>query len=301
MEKGIISDIERGSAVDGPGIRTVVFLKGCPLSCIWCQNPETIKLYPEVIWNSKKCIGCGKCIATCIKGAIKFNKEKLVTDKYLCMNCGECARVCPSEARSLVGKIMTTEEVLSILIKDKDFYNKSNGGVTISGGEPTLQAEFLNELIKKLKDRSIHVALDTSGFAKWENLKKILENVDLVLYDLKQMDKEKLNEYTGGTLKIILQNLKNIDEMDIPIWIRTPIVPGYTSDEDNIIKCAKYIANLRNVKRYELLKYNILASQKYKWMGKDYILEKMRPPSETVLKKLKKVAESNGVSEVIYR
>ncbi|MCL5070734.1 MAG: radical SAM protein, partial [Actinobacteria bacterium] len=147
----------------------------------------------------------------------------------------------------------------------------------------------------------IHTALDTSGFVRWEILKKILDNVDLVLYDLKQMDEQKLYEFTGGDLNLILQNLAGIDEMGIPIWIRTPVIPGYTSDEENIINSARFIAKLKNVKRYELLKYNVLASQKYTWMGKDYILEKMHPPSETVMKKLKKLAESNGAEEVFYR
>ena len=301
MEKGIITNIERSSTVDGPGVRTVVFLKGCPLRCVWCQNPETIKLYPEILWNSKICIGCGKCIDTCVKKAIKLEKDILITDRNICTKCGECVKACPSGARSLAGKIVTTDEILPSLLKDKIFYDKSGGGVTISGGEPTLQAEFLNELLIKLKANGIHTALDTSGFVRWEILKKILDNVDLVLYDLKQMDEQKLNEFTGGDLKLILQNLASIDEMSIPIWIRTPVIPGYTSDEENIINSTRFIAKLKNVKRYELLKYNVLASQKYTWMGKEYILEKVHPPSETVMKKLKKLAESNGAGEVFYR
>ncbi|MCL5070617.1 MAG: glycyl-radical enzyme activating protein [Actinobacteria bacterium] len=301
MEKGIITNIERSSTVDGPGIRTVLFLKGCPLHCLWCQNPETIKLYPEILWNSKICIGCSKCIDTCVKGAIKLVKGKLITDRNLCMKCGECVKVCPSGARSLAGKIVTTDEILTVLLKDKIFYDKSGGGVTISGGEPTLQDEFLNELLLALKYNNVHTALDTSGFARWEVLKKILENVDLVLYDLKQMDKQKLYEYTGCNLDFVLQNLQNIDESGISIWIRTPVITGYTQDEEGIINISRFIAKLKNVKRYELLKYNILALQKYEWMDTDYILKKMHPPSEAVMRKLKKLAESNGAGEVFYR
>ncbi len=298
MEKGIVTEIERCSTVDGPGIRTVIFLKGCPLNCLWCQNPETISLHPQVIWDSKQCIGCGKCIEACPKSAITLTEGKIVTDRSLCLNCGKCTEVCSSQARRLMGKTMTTDELLAIAMRDKIFYDKTGGGVTVSGGEPTIYSEFLLGFFKKCKEYSIHVALDTSGFVKWKVLKEILKYVDLLLYDLKQIDLGKHISYTGVSLNVILENLRKSDNIGSPIWIRTPVIPGYTDSEENIAGIAKFIANLKHVERYELLLYNPLAEQKYLWLGKEYKLEKLRPSTKKKMQELKKIAESECEKKV---
>ena len=296
--KGLIFDIERSSTVDGPGIRTVVFLKGCPLRCLWCQNPEGQRPFPEIRWNSEKCIGCRKCIEACPQSAISLVNNKLVTDRDLCINCGVCTKVCFAQARELCGKYMTVEEVFNLIKRDMVFYLNTGGGITVSGGEPTIQAAFLIDLFKKCKEANIHTALDTCGYTEWDVLKNILHYTDLVLYDLKQMDPEKHYKYTGVPLDNILKNLKKIDEMGIPIWIRTPVVPGHTDDEENIAKISSFIIDLKHLKRFDLLPYHSYGRQKYPMLDRIYQLKEVEPPSLERMNKLKDIAKSEGIKEV---
>jgi len=256
MVKGIIFSIERGSFVDGPGIRTVIFMKGCPLRCLWCHNPEGQNPYPEYMYDS-------------------------------------------NGIRKIVGEIKTVREVFDIVSRDRLFYEYSGGGITVSGGEPLFQPEFVLALFKECKEYGIHTALDTSGYASWERFKKILKYTDLLLYDLKVLDPEKHLAYTGGDLSIILRNLKKCDEVGIPIWIRTPVVPNYTSNEDNISRIAEFISNLKNVERFELLSYHS-PEEKYKRLGRKYQLTGLEPPPLETLEKLREIALSKGLKQVFY-
>lgn len=294
----LIFEIERSSTVDGPGIRTVVFFKACPLRCLWCQNPESQRPFPEIRWNSEKCIGCKKCIEACPQSAISLVNNKLVTDRDLCINCGACAKVCFAQARELSGKYMTVEEVFNLIKRDIVFYLNTGGGITVSGGEATIQAAFLIDLFKKCKEANIHTALDTCGYTEWDVLKNILHYTDLVLYDLKQMDPDKHYTYTGVPLDNILKNLKKIDEMGISTWIRTPVVPGYTDNEENIAKISSFIIDLKHLKRFELLPYHSYGRQKYPMLDRIYRLKEVEPPSLERMNKLKEIAKSKGIKEV---
>ncbi|MHA1893343.1 MAG: glycyl-radical enzyme activating protein [Candidatus Helarchaeota archaeon] len=291
MLKAMIFNIQKYSIEDGPGIRTTVFFKGCPLRCKWCHNVESIKPHPQIVWNAVKCIGCGECIKACPQKAIIATKEGLKTDREKCTNCGACAEACPSGARELIGYEITINELIKEVEKDKPFYDNSGGGVTASGGEPTLQSEFIIEFFKKCKERGINVALDTSGFCKWERLNKILEHVDLVLYDMKVFDEKKHVEYTGISNKIILENLQKINAIGKEIWIRVPVIPIFTASEENIQQIGEYIKDFSHITRVDLLPFHKLGVSKYEKLGLDYACKDFEPPPEEEMKKYKKIME----------
>lgn len=296
--EGIITNIQKFSTGDGPGIRTTVFVKGCPLRCLWCQNPETWTKTPQIAWYKTKCIGCGNCIENCPNEAISEEGDTLVPEKELCEACGRCVKECPKGARELIGEKISTEKVLEEIMKDKVFYEESGGGVTISGGEALVQPEFTEELLRKCKNENIHTALDTSGYSEPESIENILPYTDLVLYDLKHSDSEKHEELTGVPLNKILKNLKTIDNKGIPIWIRTPIVPDLTDDVENIRKIAELISELENVERYDLLPYNPLVKSDYENIDERYPLEDLDEPDEEKMNKLKETAKSVGLRNV---
>jgi len=295
MKKGLIFNIQRFSTEDGPGIRTTVFMKGCPLRCIWCHNPEGLNSYPEIMWYESKCIGCGECVRSCPNKAIIATSKGLITEREKCQSCGKCTEVCPSGAREMVGRFFTVEEVVRDVKKDKIFYDKSGGGVTISGGEPCLQWEFIRDLLRECKNIGIHTALDTSGYVKWEILSKILVFSDLVLYDLKLVDEVKHQEYTGVKSRLIWDNVKKISQLGLPIWIRIPIIPGYTDDVKNIRALAEIIKELENIERIDLLPYHRLGEAKYKRLGLKYPLEGLEPPSEEEMEEFRKIMDLKNI------
>ena len=282
MITGIIFNIQRYSIHDGPGIRTTVFLKGCPLNCWWCQNPESQLSGQEMVFWEDRCIGCGACSLNCPSSAIQMKNKKPVTDKNKCNLCGECSRTCPAQAREMIGKKLTTEEVIKEAEKDLVFYEESGGGVTFSGGEPLKQSEFLESLLICCQKERIHSAVDTSGYISWEILSKISSKVDLFLYDLKIMDSERHKKYTGVSNKIILENLKKLSSIHNNIFICFPVIPGINDDYQNIKETGEFLFSLK-IAQVNLLPYHYMGIDKYKRLGRTYKLVTTQPPSEEKL------------------
>ena len=293
--KGLVFSIQRYSTEDGPGIRTTVFMKGCPLKCLWCHNPEGQEFPPQIAFNDSRCIGCKGCADACPQGAINFTADGPRTDRGKCQNCGKCAEVCPTGARELIGKYMTAEEVFSEVERDALFYRSSGGGVTVGGGEPTMQPGFLAEFLIKCHERGIHTALDTSGYVEWQEMEKILKHVDLVLYDIKQIDPAKHAEYTGVSNELILENARRISGKGIPMLIRVPVIPGYTDGEDNIRGILEFACNLASVAKVDLLPFHRLGEPKYKKLGRNYVFEGTQPPADEHMQKLKRLVASFGL------
>ena len=299
MTRGLISNIQRFSTEDGPGIRTTIFMKGCPLSCPWCHNPEGLKKEPELMLLPWRCIRCGECIKICPTSAIMPTEGKLVTDREKCAVCGKCADVCPADARRIIGRYWTPEELLAEIEKDRVFYEKSDGGVTVSGGEGTFQPEFLIEFLKLCKAKGIHTALDTSGYVKWQILKEILHFVDLVLLDLKMMDPKRHRKILKGSFNLVLENAKKITELGKRTIIRVPIVPNYTADEKNIQQIAQFIKGLNVVERVELLPFHRMAESKYHQLGRSYPMDNVQPPDTILMEKIKRLMESYDLKVVV--
>lgn len=286
--KGLIFNIQKFSVNDGPGIRTTIFLKGCPLRCLWCFNPEGIRIYPEIMWENEKCKRCFSCIEICPKNAILCKKNLISIKEEKCNKCHKCEEVCIYQAIRVTGKYMTVKEVLDEVRRDKLFYKKSGGGVTLSGGEVTMQPEFSLEILKQSKKEGFHTAIETCGYVKWDIFKRLLPYIDLIMYDLKQKDKLKHIEYTGKSNNLIFENLKKIDRAGIPIWIRIPIIPGYTDQKENIFGIAYFIKSLYSVQRVDLLPYHSLGIPKYKNLRKKYLLKSIEPYDKEQMKEFKR-------------
>lgn len=299
--KGVIFNIQHYSIHDGPGIRTTVFLKGCPLRCRWCQNPESQDSKPVIFFNAEKCTGCGMCREACPEAAIRIIDGKSATDRGLCKGMGKCAEICPNEARSLMGRYMSGAEVFEDVNSDAIFYQNSGGGITLSGGDPVGQPAFSIDILKRCRDAGIHTALETCGFAKWDILKSILEYTDLVLYDIKHMDPARHKQYTGASNKLILDNAKRIRlEFKLPVLARLPIVPGYNDSPENMSTSAQFIASeLGKEVQVHLLPYHRLGETKYEMMEKPGGCVRIEPPGDECMQELKKIFESFGLTVLI--
>ncbi|MBE6690504.1 MAG: glycyl-radical enzyme activating protein [Ruminococcaceae bacterium] len=273
--KATIFDIERNSYVDGPGIRTTVFFKGCNLRCAWCHNPESQSALPQMMFYKNKCTGCGKC------------KEKCPNHLESCELCGKCTIYCPHDAREICGKEYTVDEVMREILKDKVFYENSGGGVTFSGGECMLQIDFLEEILKACKQNGIHTAVDTAGNVPFECFERILPFTDLFLYDVKCFDSEKHKRYTGAANELILSNLEKLLKTGRSVWVRIPIIPSVNDDEKELQHIRAFLRSCKYPEKVELLPYHAMGEHKYAAIGKE--VKMFSVPSEEKMSKLKKI------------
>lgn len=278
---GIVFNIQRFSTEDGPGIRTTVFLKGCPLRCLWCSNPESQSYTKQVAHRDSLCNGCGSCIKVCFLDAISVcpsgGSFKIRIDRKKCNNCGKCVDVCIAGAIQFYGRSMTIEEVFNEVRKDRGYYSKSQGGVTVSGGEPLSQADFVVEFLRRCRKTGIHTTLDTCGYCSSSTLYKVLDLVDLVLFDVKIMNRRQHKQLTEKDNSVILRNARLIAFKGVPMIIRVPLIPGINDSEDNLNEIAHFISELDNTLHVDLLPYHRFGENKYEMLDMEYQLKNVRP------------------------
>jgi len=305
--QGTVLEIQRMSTEDGPGIRTTVFMKGCPLSCRWCHNPESISPKPQVHWLAIRCIGCGTCVGVCPLKALSAAECGIIIDRNICSGCGLCSEQCPSTALELLGRKWEVEDLFEEIVKDRAYFENSSGGVTISGGECTLQTDFVSALLMKLKAAGIHVAVDTCGLFNDSVFEKIFPFADIVLYDIKEINPKLHKKFTGCGNEKIMKNLirtaEYIKEHLHPggIWIRTPVIPGATDRLENIEGIGRFISSLpaHVVKRWDLCAFNNLCSDKYTRLGKKWEFEKTPLIKKSFMEELARAAKNSGVDPEI--
>ncbi len=297
----LILNYQRMSTEDGPGLRTTLFVKGCPLKCRWCHNPESISFKKHIEWIMVRCIGCLSCVKTCPKTALSATENGIRIDRNICAACGKCADVCPTGALEIKGKDVSPEDIFKELVKDEAYFG-ADGGITLSGGEITMQAKEAAILLKMLKERGINIAIDTCGLTTKENLDLLLQYTDIFLYDLKLIDSIKHKEFTGVGNETILENFNylvdKIKGTDKKIWVRTPIIPGATDTTENIRGIAKFIKG--KFDRWDLCAFNNLCRDKYERLYTDWFYKETELMTDERMDELVKVALDEGLKEV-YR
>jgi pyruvate formate lyase activating enzyme len=294
---GLVFDIKRYAINDGPGIRVTIFLKGCPLSCRWCHNPESISPRVQKMYTREKCIGCGECVDICPEQACKLTDAGIVTDRNLCIRCGRCAAVCPAAATEMSGRYETVSDLLGVIENERPFFDQSGGGVTFSGGEPLLYPDFLIEVLDACGRLRIHRTVDTSGLARTKHLLAVAKRTDLFLYDLKLMDSKKHKEWTGAGNKRILQNLIALADSGAAIQIRIPLIKGVNADDDNINATAAFVAALPGpARKISLLPYHDVAEGKLAKLGRDFQASSMTAPDAEDLARVIACFSTHGLT-----
>jgi len=292
---GTIFNVQRFSIEDGPGIRTTVFMKGCPLRCVWCHNPEGLSRAKQLMWFDVRCIGARDCLSACEKGALELTPGGMSIDRERCDGCGRCQEACPAGAIEVVGREITASEVFEEVLRDEAFYRNSGGGLTVSGVEPTQQPAFAEALMRMAREAGIHVALDTCGYASGEVLSRLLGHCDMVLLDLKVMDPARHRELTGVPLEPVLESARLITRSGKPLWVRTPVVPGCTDTEDGIREIAGFVAGeLATVRRWDLLPFNNTCEPKYRRLGLEWGFDDAPLIGKAKMESLAAAAEEAG-------
>jgi pyruvate formate lyase activating enzyme len=300
MNKAIIFNVQRFSLQDGPGIRTTVFFKGCPLRCLWCSNPESQNTFPEVGHRNTICTKCAQCVEKCPSKAISFTEEGTSINRKLCKNCGQCIETCVVGARNFYGKEMIVDQVFEEVKRDEEFYMSSGGGVTASGGEPLLHADFVAELFQRCRENNIHTSLETCGYAESSAWEKVLPHTNLVLFDLKLMDAAAHNKWTGKSNEIILSSLKLVADLVVPAIIRIPVIPGVNDSEKNMNDSAKYIRSL-GLKKVQLMPYHQYGASKYDILDRHYSLSELKPQTDEQLRWIINIFQSHDLDCEIVR
>jgi pyruvate formate lyase activating enzyme len=292
----MVFDIKKFSLHDGPGIRTTVFLKGCPLNCVWCHNPESLSPNQQIVFHSDRCIQCGDCVAVCPNNAISINQQSIIKTTTGCDYCGKCVEVCPANAWQLIGRKSTSEQIMEEVLRDVPFFEESGGGVTISGGEPLMQIGFLKSLLASCKQHGLHTAVDTCGFVNYENFETVLPLVDLFLYDLKIINSDKHRKFTSVDNTLIKSNLRRLIEDGKIVNVRIPIIPGVNDDDENILETIQYLKEIEFISEIDILPYHNIAASKYDRLGKEYALGQLPPPTPEEMQEIKLKFKARGYS-----
>lgn len=292
---GIITDIQRFSIHDGPGIRTTVFLKGCNMACAWCHNPETLDMKRQFQVYPDKCIGCGACFTACTFGVHEMKAGVRQLHRERCTACGACTEVCYAESLLMVGKEVTVEAVMEEVLADRDFYAHSGGGITLSGGEPACQRAFAKEILLCSKQEGLHTAIETNLSLGWPIYEGLLPLLDLVLFDIKLIDPQLHRAWTGLSNEIILKNARALSETGKPMVVRTPVIPGVNDDPEVITAIAAFIKDFKPLAYYELMPYHPLGTGKYTSLGMEYTLRETKAPSAEQMQALADAARSVGI------
>ena len=298
---GVTFNVQRFSTEDGPGIRTTVFMKGCPLRCRWCQNPEGLSPHSQLVWYDVRCTGARRCLAACDVNALELTPSGMRIDRDRCPPCDRCAEACPAGALEVIGRRWRPADLFAQVVKDRAFYETSGGGVTVSGGEPAMQPDFLETFFALCHEAGLATALDTCGYADWSVYERLLPHLDLVLYDLKMWDRECHHKATGVYPDRIFANVVAIAERGVPLWVRTPIVPGYTEGEENIRSLTAFIGErLPTVQRWDLLAYTNLGRPKYHRLNLPYALEETKLVTRDQMERLTAIATTSEVPVVAW-
>jgi len=297
MSLGLVFNIQRFCLHDGPGIRSILFIKGCPLRCKWCSNPESQNDFPELIYKEITCIQCGTCVAICPNSVFSLADNRLMINRSKCSNCGICAEKCSTKSLEICGKDMTIDKIMKALLCDRLFYEMSNGGVTLSGGEPLANISFCRSILAGLQKEGIHTAVETSGYVETNDIVGIAELVDLFLFDLKHLDQQVHTKGTGRSNELILKNLRALVSSGAKVIIRYPLIPGYNSGEHSLSMLVKIMGEL-GLGEIDIIPYHRLGTEKYKHLGRTYQLNHLEPPDKEDLLRAKNYLLTRGIEKV---
>jgi pyruvate formate lyase activating enzyme len=294
LKRNIVS-VTRMTTHNGPGIRSLILFKGCPLRCLWCSTPESQKVWPELAFFADKCIHCSQCLPVCVNNAIRLSEKTLIVDQNLCDNCGRCAEVCTAKALKIIGHPVTVEELVEEVRKDELFFRKSRGGVTISGGEPLSDLEFNLKLLPRFREEGISVGVDTCGHVSWGDIEPLLPYIDFFLWDIKHMNPEKHRALTGVSNRLILHNAQLIARRNIPLYIRIPVIPDHNDTEENLKKTCEFARNISSVIEIGLLPLHHLGSARYASLRREYPIDGIPLIADSRIQEIKTLVESYGL------